>query len=564
MSLNRRNLIGAAGLGGVGLLAGPGASDAIAKETPMDNGFENPLVTGRGTLALVNANIMTLNKKQPTAEAALVRNGRITAVGKFKEISKEARGAEIFDANGATVVPGFVDHHCHVTDSCVVGDYQLQLQGLESIDQIISKLKQMARQTPKGEWIIVQPPSYGAFPDNIAEKRWIKREDLDKASDQHPIMMIMGVHVSVLNTFALKETGYWNSDTPDKAVWSDGSKRVGSFVDRGDDGVPTGIMTEMWDYRPAYTVEQYKDSLKKHFKDWFLSKGLTTMTTLPNQSPEQFSAMQQLHWEGLLPARMRVSPIVPHSVALANITKVGWRTGFGNDMLKFGGVKFFTDGINRDPFGNKIDDIKWTKEQLTETMIECQRGGLQAILHAVAPEALLLAIECIERAQQVAPAALRHRIDHYTPSDEKTLHRIKKAGITLGITGKGSPVGAAFYRAHRHKTMAEQGISILVLDAAGPGGHYHPMRGIANAMVDIDNGGSALPGETLTFEQGLRQWTIDPAHNSFEAHEKGTIEVGKFGDFAVLTANPAGKSAEEIYSIETAATIVGGNVVYRA
>jgi predicted amidohydrolase YtcJ len=103
-----------------------------------------------------------------------------------------------------------------------------------------------------------------------------------------------------------------------------------------------------------------------------------------------------------------------------------------------------------------------------------------------------------------------------------------------------------------------------VLDAAGPGGAYHPMQGIANMTTEQSAGGAAPPGEAVSFEEALRMWTLWPARNNSEDHEKGSLEVGKFGDFAVLSADPRGRPAEEVHAIETAATIVGGEVVYEA
>jgi predicted amidohydrolase YtcJ len=90
------------------------------------------------------------------------------------------------------------------------------------------------------------------------------------------------------------------------------------------------------------------------------------------------------------------------------------------------------------------------------------------------------------------------------------------------------------------------------------------MQGIANMITEHAAGGAAPTGESVTFDQALRMWTLWPARNNGEDHEKGSIEVGKFGDFAVLSADPRGRSASEVHAISTHATIVGGTVVYEA
>ena len=130
-----------------------------------------------------------------------------------------------------------------------------------------------------------------------------------------------------------------------------GSGDAGSVIHRDADGHSTGLATEVWDFRPGYSVDQYKASMRRHVKDWFLSKGLTTIVTLQDTAPNEFVALQELQRDGGLPVRLRVYPIVPHAVGLDDIVRVGWRSGFGDEWLRFGGVKFFADGIGSDSSG---------------------------------------------------------------------------------------------------------------------------------------------------------------------------------------------------------------------
>ncbi|MEM3443135.1 MAG: amidohydrolase family protein, partial [Candidatus Bathyarchaeia archaeon] len=68
------------------------------------------------TLAVLNANVITLNSKKPEAEAIAIQNGRIVAVGSNEEIRKLiGEKTEVIDAKGKSVVPGFVDCHVHMT-----------------------------------------------------------------------------------------------------------------------------------------------------------------------------------------------------------------------------------------------------------------------------------------------------------------------------------------------------------------------------------------------------------------------------------------------------------------
>jgi predicted amidohydrolase YtcJ len=381
-------------------------------------------------------------------------------------------------------------------------------------------------------------------------------------------MVVLGIHASVLNTAAWKLTGYWEPGSDGTVRWrTDGSPRLGSHIVRDADGYPAGLATEMWDFRPGYSVAQYKASMRRHFREWFLAKGLTSITTLQDTAPNEFLALQELQAEGGLPVRLRVYPVVPHAVGLNDIIRVGWRSGFGDEMFRFGGVKLFIDGTSQD-FGQTGPDLKWTPERLTETLTACQRGGVQTIMHVVTPEGWDLVLDCLEAATRAAPGDLRHRVDHRTPTADAQIARAKALGITCGITAPrqrpGSGGGDGYGRLHRYRTLVGQEMAIAVLDAAGPGGNYHPLRGVANMIADEESGGATPVGEAVTFDQALRMWTLWPARNNSEDRDKGSIEPGKLGDFAVLSSDLQDRSPEAVYATTTHATIVGGAVVYEA
>jgi hypothetical protein len=553
-------ILGATFLGNRASWQGPTRAVAPSGLSPRELGAD---------LLLVNGDLITLDPRRPSASAALVRKGRIVMVGDRRDVRAQAQNAVEFDAGGRVVVPGFVDNHCHVEDSCVVGAHQPTLRGLKSLSEMIAKVRSVAAGVPKGEWVLMQAAA-SDFPDNVVEKRWLNRQDLDEATEEHPVMVILGIHASILNTPGWKRTGYWEPGSDDSVTWkTDGTLRKGSFIHRDASGHPAGLATEVWDFRPGYSVDQYKASMRRHFKEWFLSKGLTTIGTIQDTAPNEFLALQELQKEGGLPARLRVYPVVPHAVALKDLARVGWRSGFGDEMFRFGGAKFFVDGIGSDYMGKSVTDLKWNEEALTGALTSCQRGGIQAILHVVTEGGWELAVKSLAAAKAAAPGELHHRIDHRTPVDEERIRQAKSLGLTLGITAPRqkpgtTPPAGAFRRVHRYRTLVARDMAIAVLDAAGPGGNYHPMQGIANMTTEESQGGAAPPGESVTFEDALRMWTLWPARNNSEDHEKGSIEVGKFGDFAVLSADPRGRSAEEVHAIETVSTIVGGEVVYQA
>ncbi len=566
--MDRRQFLVRGGVVGAGLAAGLDSAWPDTRQAPARTGTPPRSVAPTGDLLVVNANVITLDPVLPFASAVLIQKGRIAAVGDTRQVRSVARKAREYDAGGRVVIPGFVDNHCHVEDSCIVGDEQPSIAGSGSIEAMVAKVRAVADRTPKGNWVLMQAAA-SDFPDRVAEKRWLIRQDLDAATKDHPVMVVLGIHACILNTRAWKLTGYWEPGNEQAVRWKgDGTPRAGSYIHRDESGHPIGLATEVWDFRPGYTVEQYKASMRRHFTEWFLSKGLTTITTIQDTAPNEFLALQELQQEGGLPVRLRVYPVAPHAIALSDLIRVGWRSGFGDEMFKFGGVKFFVDGIGTDFMGKRIADPKWTREALTEALTACQRGGVQAIMHVVNVAHWDLVMDSLEAATRAVPGDLHHRVDHVTVVDDDRIKRASALGITCGITAPRqvpsvSPAGGSpDSRMHRYRTLVGLDMAIAVLDAAGPGGSYHPMQGIANMITERSAGGSAPPGESVTLDQALRMWTLWPARNNFEDHEKGSIEIGKFGDLCVLSADPRGRSAREVHGITTHATILGGRVVY--
>ena len=540
------------------------AFDGLARAEGLSSTTAHPYATCMGDLAVFNSNIITLDKYRPSAQALLIKAGRIVAIGDNRTIADLSARVRSFDAQGRTIIPGFVDNHCHIEQTCITADKELDLRQFKSIAEMTSHIRACAVKRPKGDTLVFIG---GNFPNGVTEQRWLTREDLDQATSDHPVMVILVWHASVLNTLAWKRTGYWQPGTEGQVFWRDGSPRLGSYIHRGPDGHPSGVATEMWDYRPHYEIKTYKEAMARHFSEWFLSKGLTSITTLPNAAPEQWIALQELQRAGGLPARLRVYPTVPQAMTLDEIEKFGTKSGYGSAMMKFGGVKIFADD-GLDGMGQARADLKWETRHLTDTLARCQIAGLETIIHVVTEEGWEQVMSAIEAAQRKTSARSRHRIDHISPTDPVQIRRAKDAGIALGITPRRQPPNQPQARGryvwnHRYKSLLNEGIpTILVLDVARTGGDYHPMQGIANVISDTENGGSAAAGESISFDQALRMWTIYPAALNGEGQDKGTIEVGKFGDLAVLSSDPTAKPADQVYAIKTEATICGGELVY--
>ncbi|HEY7285448.1 MAG TPA: amidohydrolase family protein, partial [Vicinamibacterales bacterium] len=168
-------------------------------------------IPGRGNLAIVNARMLTVDVSRPTAQAVLVRNGRIAHVGTTDEVRARAADAEVFDVQGRTVVPGFIDAHTHIEVALSHEMYAADVHAppLKSIREIQNVLAAKAAATPSGQWVIGRAGFN--LEDSLPEKRLPNRQDLDEVSQDHPVIIFSGRHISMLNTRALKEMGMWDA-----------------------------------------------------------------------------------------------------------------------------------------------------------------------------------------------------------------------------------------------------------------------------------------------------------------------------------------------------------------
>ena len=514
--------------------------------------------SGRGSdLALVNAKIMTLDPNRPEASAALVRNGRIVLVGTNAEVKAQAGTATLFDTGGRTVVPGFVDAHAHFEMTCNAAAYQAQCHTppLRSLYEIFDVLRAQAAKTPKGKWVVGRG-GFG-FSNVVEEKRFPTRQELDAITMEHPLALYAGLHVEMFNTIAFQELGLWDAAT---------SKAPrGAVVHRDAAGVPTGVATEIWPMVPGYSIEETKAAVKAHGRNLFTAKGITSIQTLPLWSGD-LRADQELQASGDLPIRLRAYYHIPKVTSLQGLLDTGLLPGAGDEMFRFGGVKIFIDGTAGDGLGHASDDLKWTPAELNEFVSQAHSGGLQLWMHTVTHTGIVFGCNAVEEAMRRDPRPLRHRLEHVSRLEStEEIRRIRKLGMLVTITPAqertrpvlGRPWGRNF------KTLVEERINpIAVTDATGTIPIFSPLFGIASVVAKPEEGGSASEGGNLSFEDALRMWTIWAARGGFEEQDKGSIAVGKLGDFAVLSADPRGRPGSELFDIKVQATILGGEVVF--
>ncbi len=515
-------------------------------------------------LAIVNGNLITLDADRPAAEAALVRHGRIARVGTTADVLAATGDAPVYDAGGRTIVPGFIDGHAHFEMTCCALTHCLSITTPphNSLASIADAIHEGISAIPEGEWVLVRC-SFNLYV-RVDEQRLFTRQELDAISDRHPIMVMSSLHVSMLNTRALEELNLLTGEPP-----------MGVVLHRAEDGTPTGVVTEVWDMVPGFTVEQVKAAIRAKGRDLFLAKGITTIHNLP-YGTEDILAVQELQAAGELPIRFRMYYHVPHQIDLDSLLKMGLKPGFGDDRLRFGGVKIFVDGVGHDGYGNRVFDVKWEPDELTEFICRAHAGGQQLWMHVCSQPAIRMICDGIEEALRRHPTPHRHRIEHAADYliEDADIERVQRLGLRIITTpafiyAQGDvlslPNSQRWPRQFKLRSLVERGFEVIgSSDSTGsiPDG-IPPLYNIACAVTRRTlSGNRYIPEEGLAVGDALRLFTIWPALGTFEEHDKGTITPGKLGDFTVISADPRTVEPDALFDLRAEATIIGGDVVW--
>ena len=530
-------------------------------------------------LVILNANIITVDKNNPRAEAVAIKNGRIVKVGKTNEIKDVIGGNTIIiDSQERTIVPGFIDAHCHPIS--LVGRQLLQVdcspKAVNSIGDIIVALKKRADKTPKGKWVL------GVNYDDtkLVEKRHPTRWDLDKVSAELPIhLRHISCHMGVVNTKAL-EVAKLTKVSPDP--------ENGKFGRDEKTGELTGICKENVDHIfifgigekepliPPPTEEEYERVIQV-VSQKYVKAGITSVGEA-NINPLEIKALQRALQDGKLPLRVYM---MIHENYLPFLEELGLKTGFGNDKLKIGPIKTFIDGAISartaylyEPYEGRPDDygiVRKNQEELEKVFFKAHKAGFQIAVHANGDRAIDMVLNAYEKILSKMPRENhRHRIEHCTVVNPEILKRIKKLGIVVLPFStyvwehgeKMKEYGSRISMMFAHRSFLDYGIPVGG-GSDNPCGPFEPLLAIQTMVTRKSSKGKVLGQEQkISVEEAIRIYTLGSAYASFEENIKGSIEVGKLADFIILSDDPSKVSPDTIKDIKVEKTVVGGKIVY--
>jgi len=518
-------------------------------------------------LALINANIITMNPTQPQAQAIAIKNETIAEVGTNQEIQPYiGKNTKTINLNGKTVIPGFIDTHVHLIEfgrSLT----SINLRDTQSIQELQERLKKRVEETPKQKWIT----GHGWDQERLIEKRYPTRWDLDQVSPNNPVVLnrVCG-HACIINTKALKLANITKQTVPPPGGKIDKDPKTGE---------PTGILREnamklIWKSMPTPSQEELMKAASLACKK-AVEAGITSLHWLIHL-PNEVHVIQKLRTQQKLPLRVYIVIPAEHLDHLDHLISLGLHTGFGDNTLRIGSIKILADGslgartaALHEPYNDEPSTkgmMLYSQEKLNKLVAKAHKADLQLAIHAIGDQAIDMVLTALEKALKETPRkSHRHRIEHASVLDEGLIQRMKKLEVVASIQphfiisdfwviNRVGPKRARWV--YPFKTLIQEGI-LIIGSSDCPIEPISPLFGIYAAVTR-----ESFPEERITVDEALRIYTINAAYASFEEHIKGSIEAGKMADLVVLSHNPREVPPNKIKDIRVEMTIVGGRVVY--
>ena len=595
MEKTRRLLLKAAGAAGAAGVLSAARPDTGAAQAPLQ--IPARAGTSAADLILTNGKIITVDPAFTIAQAIAIAGDRILAVGPDAAMAAMAGPAtRIVDLKGKAVIPGITDGHAHMDREALRNVFPA-LGPVRSIRDIQDRIAELARAKQPGEWIVTMPigdpPYYFDVPESLAEKRWPTRQELDAAAPENPVFIrsIWGYWrgtfplVSCANTEALRRAGI----TRDTVSPVDTVK-----IEKDANGDPTGVFVEremapvaelIWfrqaaAFTPADRLRTLPQSARAYH-----AFGTTSVFEGHGASTELLRTYKQAHREGALTMRAALAfspnwqaagaaPLGPFMEAWA-----GWlgEPGFGNDWLKMSGLYVHAGREAADDVRARAAPYTgWAgfnsnhglpRDQAKQLLLHCAANDIRAVMIGSSNLDLYDEVD-----REIPLQGRRWVISHISTIPPRDIERIVRMGLVLtthtnNYLYKGLHAQAQRLPPERHgeivplRSLLNAGVKVSLATDNVPVSPFLPIwQTVARTSYQTKERIGA--GEALSRADALRCATVGGAYLTFDENKKGSLEVGKLADLAVVSADPLVTEESSIPDTHSLMTMVGGRIVH--
>ncbi|MBK8455872.1 MAG: amidohydrolase [Phyllobacteriaceae bacterium] len=549
-------------------------------------------------IVIDNATVLTMDPANPRAEAIAIAGNRIVAVGTSAGIARlKTQATRVFDAHGATVLPGFIESHMHLFPGATQLD-SLNLAGLTGFDAIAAAVRRRAAERPDEKLILAEQAQYAMFGEGTA----IDRHVLDRILPDRMLAFYAADHHTIwANTKALETTG----------LLAGAKAPAGSEIVLGLDGKANGELREFQAYEPIVhltptggregnglfsgralartptAAERAHDiAALKRGLDYCASLGITSFHNMDGD-PWQLELLDEIDRTEGLKARAYIPFRMMPDMDIAEFSRaVEERSRYAGERLKTGFVKMFMDGVLESTTAFMLDDygghpgVKgealFGQEQFEAICVEADRLGLQIAVHAIGDAAVRRTLDGYAAARKANGVRdSRHRIEHIETLDPADLPRFAELGVVASIQPTHAPgdyfppglisnlIGEKRLRlAYAWQTIRDTGVR-LCFASDWPVAPLDPLYGVRAALTRtaMCDGAAA---ETQSLGDTLASFTRDGAFVEFAENDKGMLRPGMLADVVVLDGDIENAAPEEVDRLKVRATICDGRFSYEA
>lgn len=520
--------------------------------------------------------VYTLDGAKPTAEAVVVDDGVIQAVGpKDEMLALAGRGTMVHRLEGAVIVPGLVDAHCHLM-SLGLGLDRLDLTGTSSYQEVVDIVARKAASAPDGEWILGR----GWDQNDWEVKSWPTREQLDRVTPNNPVYLRrVDGHAALVNSLALELAGIDDAtpDPPNGKIIKEGGRLIGLLID--------DAMDLVGDVVPPPTVQAKRRAILRA-ADLCISAGLVGVHEA-GVSRETLELYRRMADSGELPFYV-YAMISGQDSTLGEVLDRGPEIRRGG-TLTVRAIKLYADGAlgsrgaallepySDDPGNTGLLMVE--EDSLAAFTENALRHGFQVCVHAIGDRANRVVLNAYEKALSAAgvegPDA-RLRIEHaqiLAPSD---IPRFASLGVIASMqpTHCTSDMPWATKRLGSHRlpgayawaSLSKSG-AVIAAGSDFPVESYKPLLGFYAAVTRETTDGYPVngwrPSEKMTREEALASFSRGAAYAAFEEDVAGMLAPGKRADMTVFNLDIMEVPPDEILDAEVVMTVVGGRVVFQ-
>lgn len=541
----------------------------------------SPPAQSHATLLLLHGKIWTGNANRPEVEAVAIRQERIVAVGKSRDLQRLAdSNTTVIDLRGRRAVPGFNDSHLHFyMGGASLG--QIQLRDARSAAEFRERIAKFAGTLPKGEWIVGGNWDH----QNWTEPALPSHELIDDITPNHPVFVSrFEGHMALANSLAMKLAGI-NGATEDVP---------GGEIVRNAQRNPTGIFKDA----ARNLIERFISGPSEEnilsailaAQDHAAQYGVTSVQDMGVLGWRRAESMRRVlrvyqRLEAAKLLRVRISAHVP----LPEHAQFADFCGFSSETLRINAIKSFADGAlgsstawlfepysdNPCSCGIPSDELA-DPEQMYHLLQKADSAGLQLAVHAIGDRANHTVLNLFEKLQQNdGKEDRRLRIEHAQHLHLDDIPRFAKLKVIACMQpyhciddGRWATERIGSHRAkttYAFRSLLDAG-AMLAFGSDWFVAPLDPLQGIYAAVTRCPLGDSRLAGwvpeQKISVAEAVQAYTLGSAFASQSEHVKGSLEPGKLADIAVLSDDIFEIDPHQIRETKVDMTIFDGKVIY--